>query len=71
MHDFLQYPGSMSRLLLKIVLILVIIRLIMFAIDLPIVQYVPIIDDIINLSFALMHAAAKGVEKLASKVVYM
>ena len=71
MDDILQHLGTVARLILKILFVLVVIRILIFALGLKIVEYIPVIDDIINLMFKGMMALAKGGESLLGSVVRM
>ena len=71
MDDFLQQFGAFGRLILKILVVIIILRILIFALGLKIVEYIPVIDDIINLMFKGMTALAKGGESLLGSVVRM
>ncbi len=71
MNEILQHLGSLGQLILKILVACIVLRIVMKALDLPIVEYVPIIDDLIKLFFAILFGLAKTLENAASGVVRM
>ncbi len=56
MDDFLQHFGNLGRLILKILVVTVILRILIFALGLKIVEYIPVIDDIIRLMSVALNA---------------
>lgn len=70
MDEFLQYIGSFGRLLLKIAVVIIILRMITQAAGLPIVEYLPIIDEVISLIFELLKFLASLLNKIVSSVIH-
>ena len=71
MDDFLQHFGNLGRLILKIVVVSVILRILIFALGIKIVEYIPIIDDIITLMAASLNALSNWGQSAIGSVVKM
>jgi hypothetical protein len=71
MSDFLQQFGSLGTTILKILVVIIILRILIFALGYKIVDYIPVIDDIINLMYNALTFMAKAGENLLGKVVHM
>ena len=66
----MQHFSYISRLILQVLTVLIIIRILMHAAGLPIIEYIPIIDDVIRLIFNFMTALASGLHNIVKRVVY-
>lgn len=67
----MQQVGSFARLILKVIFVLIVIRILMYAAGLKIFEYVPVIDDLIEIIFRGMQMLAGFFRDILDKVVKM